>query len=420
MTKYFEDSGVLKYLEGLGFYTAGYGCMTCIGNSGDLDETVAEAITRNDLVASAVLSGNRNFEGRVHALTRANYLASPPLVVAYALAGTVDFDFENQPLGQDQSGDDVYLRDIWPNREEINKLISDVLQSKMFLDTYRSVKQGSGNWAKLTTSLEKTYDWKDDSTYIHNPPFFDSVGGNLHPVQDIENAYCLLNLGDSITTDHISPAGKIALKSPAARYLKERDIGVLDFNTYGARRGNDEIMARGTFANIRLVNKMMGGKVGPETIHVPTGEVRSVFDAANEYQMNNQQTVVLAGSEYGSGSSRDWAAKGPMLLGVRGVIAESFERIHRSNLLGMGVLPMCFVDGQNTESLGLTGNEQFNIKLNGGNLKVNELLDVTTNCGKSFKVLCRLDTDVEVEYYRNGGILHYVLRQMIANKGASA
>jgi len=292
VTKYFEDSGVLKHLEQLGFYTAGYGCMTCIGNSGDLDESVAEAITKNDLVSSAVLSGNRNFEGRVHALTRANYLASPPLVVAYALAGTVNFDFETTPLGQDQSGDDVYLRDIWPGKEEIDSLIEAVLQPQMFLDTYRNIKEGKGGWSSLSTSNDKTYGWKDESTYIHNPPFFDTVGSELHAVPDIENAYCLLNLGDSITTDHISPAGKIALNSPAARYLKEREVKILDFNTYGARRGNDEIMARGTFANIRMVNKMMGGKVGPETVHVPTGEVRSVFDAANEYQLNNEQTIV--------------------------------------------------------------------------------------------------------------------------------
>jgi len=414
VTKYFEESGVQKYLEDMGFYTAGYGCMTCIGNSGELDEVVTEAVQKNDLVVSAVLSGNRNFEGRVHPLTRANYLASPPLVVAYALAGTVDIDFEVTPLGQDQAGKDVFLRDIWPSMEEVNGVIEKVLHPKMFVDTYKNISKGTPRWNALDAGNDKTYNWKEDSTYIHNPPFFSKLALELPEISDIDNAYCLLNVGDSITTDHISPAGKIALNSPAARYLKERGVKPLDFNTYGARRGNDEIMARGTFANIRLVNKLMGGKVGAETVHIPSGEVRSVFDASNEYQMNNQDTIVLAGKEYGSGSSRDWAAKGPYLMGIKGVIAESYERIHRSNLVGMGVLPMVFLNGDNADSLGLDGTEQFSIKLNGGNLSCGEHLDVVTNTGKTFKVQARLDTEIEVEYFKNGGILHYVLRNMVS------
>ena len=414
VTQYFEAAGVLTHLEKLGFYTAGYGCMTCIGNSGELDNEVADAITGKDLVVSAVLSGNRNFEGRVHPLTRANYLASPPLVVAYALAGRTDIDFETEPLGKGKNGKDVFLRDIWPTNSQISVIISQVLTPKMFKDTYSKISKGTPRWNDLKVGTEKTYAWKEESTYIHNPPFFQGLSKQKPEIKDITGAYCLLNLGDSITTDHISPAGKIASKSPAARYLAEHGVKPLDFNTYGARRGNDEVMARGTFANVRIVNKMVK-EVGPTTIHVPSGKEKAIFDAANEYLVNGQPTIVLAGKEYGSGSSRDWAAKGPYLLGVKAVIAQSFERIHRSNLVGMGILPLEFINNENAESLGLTGTEQFNISLKGGDLKVNETMTVTTSNGKSFSVKSRIDTEIEVEYFRNGGILHYVLRNMITS-----
>ena len=414
VTKYFEAAGVQKYLEQLGFYTAGYGCMTCIGNSGDLDAEVSDAIKAKDLVVSAVLSGNRNFEGRVHPLTRANYLASPPLCVAYALAGTVDIDFEKDPIGKDKSGKPVFLKDIWPSNDQVNEIISKILSPEMFKEVYSKISKGTPRWNALKVGTDKTYQWKNESTYIHNPPFFQSLKNEKPKINDIEGAYCLLNLGDSITTDHISPAGNIAKNSPAARYLNERGVQPIDFNTYGARRGNDEIMARGTFANTRMVNKMVK-KVGPTTVHIPSGQEKAIFDVASEYTVNGQSTIVLAGKEYGSGSSRDWAAKGPYLLGIKAVIAQSFERIHRSNLVGMGILPLEFINGENADSLGLNGTERFSIKLNGGDLKVNEVVTVTTDKGKSFKAKSRIDTEIEVEYFKNGGILHYVLRKMIGS-----
>ena len=413
VTKYFEAAGVQTHLEKLGFYTAGYGCMTCIGNSGELDQEVSDAITAKDLVVSAVLSGNRNFEGRVHPLTRANYLASPPLVVAYALAGRADIDFETEPIGKGSNGKEVFLRDIWPSNDQINAIVGEVLTPQMYKEVYSKISKGTPRWNEMKVSQDKTYSWKQESTYIHNPPFFQHLGKDKPVIHDIKDAYCLLNLGDSITTDHISPAGKIASKSPAARYLSERGVKPVDFNTYGARRGNDEVMARGTFANTRMVNKMVK-QVGPTTVHVPSKLERPIFDAANEYQVNGQQTIILAGKEYGSGSSRDWAAKGPYLLGVKAVIAQSFERIHRSNLVGMGILPLEFLNGESADSLGLTGTEQFTIKLNAGNLKVNEVLTVQTSTGKTFQAKSRIDTEIEVEYFKNGGILHYVLRKMIA------
>ena len=409
---YLESAELMEPLKELGFHIAGYGCMTCIGNSGELDEELNNVIKDNDLLVSAVLSGNRNFEGRVHPLTKANYLASPPLCVAYALAGTVDFDFESTPLGNDKQGNPVFLRDIWPSNEEIIKIARNVINQELFKQNYSQVTQGSGEWANLQVSDSKTYPWNEESTYIHNPPFFQGLTKDLPQINDISGAYCLLNMGDSITTDHISPAGKIALKSPAAEFLQGKNVKPLDFNSYGSRRGNDEIMARGTFANIRLINKMVD-KSGPYAKHVPSGESRSVFDVANEYIANGQDTIILAGQEYGSGSSRDWAAKGPYLLGVKAVIAQSFERIHRSNLIGMGILPLEFLPGQNADSLQLTGNEKFNISLNNGNLKVKQTMTVTTECGKSFEAIVRLDTDIEIEYYKNGGILMYVLRNMI-------
>ena len=398
VTRYMELSGVDKFLDQLGYTTAGYGCMTCIGNSGSLPEEVDKAIVDADLVVSAVLSGNRNFEGRVHPLTRANFLASPPLVVAYSLAGTVDIDFEKEPIGQDTEGKDVFLRDIWPSRDQVSAVTNSVIKPEMFTATYENILNGSEMWQGLEAPEGKIYQWDDSSTYIHNPPFFQSTEADLKPIRDIKGAHCLLNLGDSITTDHISPAGKIAKNSPAARFLTEKGIAEKDFNSYGSRRGNDEIMARGTFANVRLINKMVD-QVGPTTKHIPSGEELAVFDAAKRYMDDGIDTIVLAGNEYGSGSSRDWAAKGPYLQGIKAVIAQSYERIHRSNLVGMGVLPCQFKAGESADSLGLDGTEQFSLELNGGDLKVGQDITVTTNTGKTFTVTCRLDTDPEIAYF---------------------
>ena len=409
---YLSNSGLLHDLEKLGFYLAGHGCMTCIGNSGELDESVCKAITEKDLVVGAVLSGNRNFEGRVHPLTRANYLASPPLVVAFALAGRVGIDFDSEPIGTDPAGCPVYLIDIWPTSDEIEAIEKQFVVADLFKTSYAHVSEGTRQWNALAAPAGTLYAWDDKSSYIHNPPFFSSMKITPWRIGNIENAYCLLNFGDSITTDHISPAGNISKNSPAGRFLLARGIDAKDFNSYGARRGNDLIMARGTFANIRIVNKLVGGKIGPQTVHVPSGEVLDTFDAAQRYIAAGQQTIILAGKEYGSGSSRDWAAKGPKLLGVSGVIAESFERIHRSNLVGMGVLPMEFMKGESADSLGLTGREQFSINLDGGDLKVGQTLTVLTNTGKSFQVTARLDTAVELEYFKNGGSLLYVLRKL--------
>ena len=357
--------------------------MTCIGNSGEIPKELQDAIVEKDLVAAAVLSGNRNFEGRVHPNTRANYLASPPLVVAYALAGRTDIDFATEPIGKDKSGKDVFLSDIWPQREEIQKVSTSVIQPAMFKSIYSNILKGSQRWQDLDAGTSKLYGWDAQSTYIANPPFFASTQAQPQPIKDINSAYCLLNMGDSITTDHISPAGKISNNSPAARYLQERGVESKDFNTYGARRGNFEVMARGTFANTRLINKLMD-KVGPQTVHVPSGKQVAVWDAAEHYMKDGNDLILLAGQEYGSGSSRDWAAKGPFLQGVKATIAESYERIHRSNLVGMGILPLQFKKGQNADNLGLTGKEQFSIKLNGGHLKVGQDIEVTTNNGKKF------------------------------------
>ena len=382
---YFEHAGVQDALDALGFTIAGYGCMTCIGNSGEIAPEIQDAIIDNDLVASAVLSGNRNFEGRVHPQTRANYLASPPLVVAYALAGRCDIDFETEPIGQGSDGKDVFLKDIWPTRAEVQEVTNTVIKPEMFKQNYSTILNGSEMWQGLDAPEGKLYTWDESSTYIHNPPFFQKISAGLTPVESIKEAHVLLNMGDSITTDHISPAGKIAANSPAAKYLDSKGIAPKDYNTYGARRGNDEIMARGTFANVRMINKLVD-KVGPETIHIPSGEKMAIFDAADRYQESGNDTIIFAGKEYGSGSSRDWAAKGPFLQGVKAVIAESYERIHRSNLVGMGILPMQFKDGQNADSLGLTGHETFSIDLQGGDLSVGQDIHVTSSCGKSFTV----------------------------------
>ena len=413
VTEYLDSTGLTEAFNYLGFYTAGYGCMTCIGNSGELEQPVLDAITKENLAVCAVLSGNRNFEARVHPLTKGNYLASPALVVAYALAGNVDVDLQNEPIGQDSNGNDVFFADIWPSREESSSVLKKFMNSNMYSSVYDKISQGTARWNALEVKKSDLYSWKD-STYIHEPPFFKDFSLSLPKVSNIENAHCLAVLGDSITTDHISPAGRIAKNSPAGRFLVSKGVSQEDFNSYGSRRGNDLVMARGTFANTLLSNKMLD-KVGPQTIHVPSGEILDIFDAAEKYQSANIPTIILAGAEYGSGSSRDWAAKGPYLQGVKAVIAQSFERIHRSNLIGMGILPLQFLEGQSVDSLGLTGKEQFNIDTQGGNLKVGDSITVSTSNGKSFQAKIRLDTEVEVEYFKNGGILHYVLRKMAAN-----
>ncbi|VAI63269.1 unnamed protein product [Triticum turgidum subsp. durum] len=414
VTKYLLKSGLQEYFNKQGFHLVGYGCTTCIGNSGELHESVSAAITENDVVAAAVLSGNRNFEGRVHPLTRANYLASPPLVVAYALAGTVDIDFEKEPIGVGKDGKEVFFRDIWPTTEEIAEVVQSSVLPDMFKSTYEAITKGNPMWNELPVPEASLYSWDSNSTYIHEPPYFKDMTMSPPGPHAVKNAYCLLNFGDSITTDHISPAGSIHRDSPAAKYLLERGVDRKDFNSYGSRRGNDEVMARGTFANIRIVNKFLGGEVGPKTIHVPTGEKLSVFDAATKYKSEGHDTIILAGAEYGSGSSRDWAAKGPMLLGVKAVIAKSFERIHRSNLVGMGIIPMCFKAGEDADSLGLTGHERYTINLptDVSEIRPGQDVTITTDDDKSFTCILRFDTEVELAYYNHGGILPYVIRNM--------
>ncbi|PIA57873.1 hypothetical protein AQUCO_00500057v1 [Aquilegia coerulea] len=415
VTKYLLQSGLQKYLNEQGFNIVGYGCTTCIGNSGDLDESVATAITENDMLAAAVLSGNRNFEGRVHPLTRANYLASPPLVVAYALAGTVDIDFDKEPIGVGKDGKNVYFRDIWPTTEEIAEVVQSSVLPSMFKSTYEAITKGNPMWNKLSVPEDKLYSWDPKSTYIHEPPYFKNMTMDPPGPHGVKDAYCLLNFGDSITTDHISPAGNIQKDSPAAKYLMERGVDRKDFNSYGSRRGNDEVMARGTFANIRIVNKLLNGEVGPKTVHIPTGEKLYVFDAAMRYKEAGQDTIILAGAEYGSGSSRDWAAKGPMLQGVKAVIAKSFERIHRSNLVGMGIIPLCFKAGEDADSLGLTGHERYTIDLPSkvSDIRPGQDVTVVTDTGKSFTCTARFDTEVELAYFDHGGILPYVIRNLI-------
>ncbi|EFA77648.1 putative iron regulatory protein [Heterostelium album PN500] len=412
VTDYLVKSGVQPFLDQLGFNLTGYGCMTCIGNSGDLAEPLAEAITKEDLVAAGVLSGNRNFEGRIHPLLRANYLASPPLVVAYALAGTVDIDFDKQPIGTSSTtGKPVFLREIWPSSALIQQTIASSIQPEMYKRFYSNVTGGNPRWNEMQVPQTTLYPWDDKSTYIHNPPFFQSMELTVPKRESIANAYCLLNLGDSITTDHISPAGNINRKSPAADYLRAHGVDPADFNTYGARRGNDEVMVRGTFANTRLVNKL-APSVGPQTTHIPSGEVLYISEAAQKYIAAGSPLVVLAGADYGSGSSRDWAAKGPYLQGIKCVIAVSFERIHRSNLVGMGIVPLQFKEGQNADKLGLKGTEQFNIEIP-AEIKTGQTIVVTTSSGIKFETTLRFDTPIEIEYYRNGGILPYVLRRLL-------
>lgn len=410
VTYYLRESGVMPYLAQLGFDVVGYGCMTCIGNSGPLPEQVVEAITQGDLVAVGILSGNRNFEGRVHPNTRANYLASPPLVIAYAIAGTVRIDFEKEPLGVNAQGKKIFLKDIWPMREEIQAVERKHVIPGMFKEVYQKIETVNKSWNELDVSSDKLYAWNPKSTYIKSPPFFENLTLELQPHKSIVDAYVLLNLGDSVTTDHISPAGNIARNSPAARYLTSRGLTPRDFNSYGSRRGNDAVMARGTFANIRLLNKFLS-KQAPQTIHLPSEETFDVFDASERYQQESHPLIVLAGKEYGSGSSRDWAAKGPFLLGIKAVIAESYERIHRSNLVGMGVIPLQYLPGQDAESLGLTGQERYTINLPEV-LVPGMNVQVKLDTGKTFQVVMRFDTDVELTYFRNGGILNYMIRKM--------
>jgi aconitate hydratase len=419
VTEYLAKSGTLAYLEKLGFNVAAYGCTTCIGNSGPLPEPVAKAVTENNIVASAVISGNRNFEGRVHPHVKANFLASPPLVVAYALAGTTDIDLTTEPLGVGRGGQPVYLKDVWPTQQEIADAIASSIDPDMFSRSYGQTFDGNAMWNAIPVSGGEIYGWSDASTYIQNPPFFASLTPHIKPLAELKGARALGVFGDSITTDHISPAGNIAKDSPAGRYLLEHGVQATDFNQYGTRRGNDRVMTRGTFANIRIKNLMLGGEEGGHTLHLPDGARLSIYDAALQYKSEGTPLIVLAGKEYGTGSSRDWAAKGTLLLGVQAVIAESFERIHRSNLVGMGVLPLVFKEGQNVESLGLTGRESFDILgIHDGIQARAELTVVATAADgrrTEFKAIARLDTPVDVDYYKNGGILQTVLRNMMKN-----
>ena len=417
VTEYLKYAGLIEPLSRLGFNVIAYGCTTCIGNSGPLPGEVAKAVTGSDIVAAAVISGNRNFEGRVHPFVKANYLASPPLVVAYALAGTVDIDLNNEPLGMDKNNQPVYLKDLWPSQKEVSDAVASSVKAGMFKDKYSDVFSGSDMWKEIKVKEGDLFEWDENSTYIQHPPFFQSLTLDTPSIQEIKNARVLGVFRDSITTDHISPAGNIAADSPAGKFLQERGVQPKDFNSYGSRRGNDLVMARGTFANIRLKNVMVAPKEGNLTKHQPDGAEMPIFDAAMKYQSESVPSIVLAGREYGTGSSRDWAAKGPMLQGVKAVIAESFERIHRSNLVGMGVLPLKFAEGQNAESLGLDGSEEFSIE--GLSDKVQPKSEITVKARKSdgkvieFKAAVLLNTDVEVNYYRNGGILHTVLRNLM-------
>jgi len=417
VTEYLTKAGLIDPLSKLGFNVIAYGCTTCIGNSGPLPGEVAKAVSSEDLVAAAVISGNRNFEGRVHALVKANYLASPPLVVAYALAGTVDIDLINEPLGTSADGQPVFLKDIWPTTQEVQEAMTASVTSEMYREKYADVFTGSEMWREIKISGGDLYDWDETSTYIQHPPFFQNVMPDVPSVGDIKGARVLGLFRDSITTDHISPAGSIAADSPAGKYLKENGVEYRDFNSYGSRRGNDKVMARGTFANIRLKNVLVAPKEGNWTKHMPSGEVMPIYDAAMKYMEENVPSIVIAGKEYGTGSSRDWAAKGPLLQGVKAAIAESFERIHRSNLVGMGILPLQFVDGQSAEVLNLKGDEVYDITGLSDDMAPQSLVTVkaTRPDGTTFefKAKALLNTEVEVNYYRNGGILHTVLRNMV-------
>ncbi|MGN6780869.1 MAG: aconitate hydratase AcnA, partial [Marmoricola sp.] len=419
VTEYLEKAGLLAELEKVGFYVVGYGCTTCIGNSGPLPEAISAKVEEEDLAVVSVLSGNRNFEGRINPDIKMNYLASPPLVVAYAIAGSMDVDLFNDPLGTDTDGNDVFLKDIWPSPQEVEETIAGAITADMFSKDYADVFAGDERWQSLPTPEGDTFAWEPDSTYVRKAPYFDGMPEEPEPVADIEGARVLLKLGDSVTTDHISPAGAIKKDSPAGRYLAEHGVEQRDFNSYGSRRGNHEVMIRGTFANIRLRNQLAPGTEGGVTRDFTNdGEVTSVFEASEHYLAAGTPLVVLAGKEYGSGSSRDWAAKGTALLGVRAVIAESYERIHRSNLLMMGVLPLQFPEGQNADSLGLTGEEEFSVTgvtaMNDGPTPKTVKVKAAGKDGQSveFDAVVRIDTPGEANYFRNGGILQYVLRNM--------
>ena len=418
VTEYLDKAGLTPHLEALGFHTVGYGCTTCIGNSGPLPEPVREAIHGADLVAASVLSGNRNFGGRIGPDVRANFLASPPLVVAYALAGTVDIDLEREPLAQDRDGVDVYLRDIWPPQAQIVDTVQGSLDAGMYIEQYGDVYHGNQQWNAIPSADEPVYQWREDSTYIQEPPFFIDLPREAAPITPISGARVMVMGGDSVTTDHISPAGAIAIDGPAGQYLLENDVSPQYFNSYGSRRGNDRVMTRGTFANVRLRNLLAAGSEGGVTIYHPTGERMSIYEAAMRYQNDNTPLIALAGKDYGMGSSRDWAAKGTLLLGIKAVIAESIERIHRSNLVMMGVLPLTFVEGESYQSLGLTGRETFDIPITDGVQPMQRLMITATGedgSRKQFEAIARLDSPVEVDYYRNGGILHTVLRNFLAD-----
>jgi aconitate hydratase len=416
VTDYFKKAGVLDDLAAVGFDVVGYGCTTCIGNSGPLKSEISAGVKAGDLIACSVLSGNRNFEGRVHPEVRMNFLASPPLVVAYALAGSLDVDLTTEPLGTGKDGKPVFLADIWPSDHEVQATLLRSIDSDMFRNSYAGVFSGDANWASIKVPAGKRYTWDAKSTYVRNPPYFEGMTMTPAPLGDISGARALAVLGDSVTTDHISPAGNISKTSPAARYLIEQGVQPVDFNSYGARRGNHEVMIRGTFANIRLRNLLVPGVEGGVSIHLPSGEQTSIYDAAMRYKKEGTPLIILAGREYGTGSSRDWAAKGTMLLGVKAVIAESYERIHRSNLIGMGVVPLQFLPGQNAQSLGLKGHEVFAISgLGSGDAKEVNVM-ATPAIGKpiQFTARVRIDTPKEREYFRHGGILQYVLRQLAA------
>ncbi len=412
VTRYYEQAGLERYLDELGFNTVGYGCTTCIGNSGPLAEEISEAVAEGDLVVCSVLSGNRNFEARIHPEVKANYLASPPLVVAYSLAGRMDIEWDDEPIGTDRDGEDVYLRDLWPSSQEINDVIASSVRSEMFSSTYADVFTGDETWRSLEIPSGNLYDWDEGSTYIRRPPYFEGMPRDAGTVDDIHGARCLVVLGDSVTTDHISPAGAIKPDSPAGHYLVEHGVERREFNSYGSRRGNHEVMVRGTFANVRLRNLLVPGSEGTWTVHVPSSEEATIFEVSQRYLAEGTPLIVIAGKEYGTGSSRDWAAKGPKLLGVKAAIAESYERIHRSNLLMMGVLPLQFADGEGREALGLTGREEFSIE----GLENAEAREVTVRADdKEFRARVRLDTPRERDYLRHGGILPFVLRRLLAN-----
>ncbi len=423
VTDYYDKAGVTPYLEKLGFHLVGYGCTTCIGNSGPLPEEVSAGVQEADLAVVSVLSGNRNFEGRINPDVKMNYLASPPLVIAYALAGTMDFDFETDALGKDSDGNEVFLSDIWPTADEVESVIATSINREMFTKDYADVFAGDERWQSLPTPEGKTFDWDPESTYVRKPPYFDGMAKEPSPVTDIAGARVLAKLGDSVTTDHISPAGSIKADSPAGKYLAEHGVDRKDFNSYGSRRGNHEVMIRGTFANIRLRNQIAPGTEGGFTRDFTKDDapVTSIYEASEAYVAAGIPLVILAGKEYGSGSSRDWAAKGTALLGAKAVITESFERIHRSNLIGMGVLPLQYPEGENAETLGLTGEETFDITgvtaLNDGTVPrtVHVKVTGTDDSVKEFDAVVRIDTPGEADYYRNGGILQYVLRSLIAN-----